>query len=223
MEYTITEIFSILIKRKWVLLICIILLTSGAFAASKFLINKEYTAKASLYVAPSKDNPDIFASINELNYAQQVMNTYIVILKTNNFLDNVSRESGLDYSTRQLKDMIVFNPVNETKIFEVLVTSKNPRDSLVLANVISRLAPKKIMEIKNADAVKVVDPATMPLRPSSPNLLLNTLIGFIVGFVLGIMITFLLEVMDKRIRDEDDFLKHYSVPILGMVPLIEEK
>ena len=223
MEFTLTEIISILIKRKWIIIISVILLTSATFAVSEVLIEREYTASLSLYVVPNKDNPDIYEPMNDLNYAQKVINTYIVILKTNNFLDNVSKESNLEYSKDELRDMITLNAVNETEIFEVHVTSKEPRDSLILANTISRLAPQKIMEIKKADAVKLVDPAIMPSKPSAPNVLLNTAIGFVLGFILGIMTAFLREIMDKRIKDEDDFLKHYNVPILGMVPLIEDK
>ena len=223
MEYTLPDIISILAKRKWIIIICVILFTSGTFAVSEFLLAKEYTASVSLYVAPNKENPDIYASMNDLTYAQKVINTYIVILKTKSFLKDVSRESGLDYSAETLKKMITLKPVSETEIFEVHITSKDPRDSFILANTISRLAPKKIMEIKNADAVKAVDPATMPEKPSSPKIVLNTAISFAMSLMLGFILAFIFEIMDKRIKDEDDYLKNYNVPILGMIPFIEVK
>jgi capsular polysaccharide biosynthesis protein len=85
------------------------------------------------------------------------------------------------------------------------------------------LAPEKIIEIKDADAVRVVDPATLPDKSSSPNVLQNTAIGFTLGLMIGIMTVLIIEMLDKRIKDEDDLLKHYDVPILGIIPIIEER
>jgi capsular polysaccharide biosynthesis protein len=219
MEYTINELFAILSKRKWVIVLLLILFTTGAFTASEFLIKREYTASVSLYVAADKDQTDPYAKMNNLNYAQEVVGTYIVILGTNNFLDKVSSESRLGYSIQELKNMISMNSVNGTEIFEIHVTTHQPRDSFLLVKTIARLAPEKIIEIKNADDVKVVDPPVMPTAPSAPNVLLNTVIGFISGLFLGGMLVLLQEMLDKRIKGEEDFRKHYTVPILGKVPL----
>ena len=222
MEYTISEICSILIRRLWLIVLCIILGTVGTFVITKYIIDKEYTSSVSMYVATNNDNADIYASLNNLNYAKQVVNTYIEILRTNTFLKSVADKSGLGYSVKELKKMIVMNAVNNTEIFQIRVTSIDPKESLLIANTIAKLAPQKIIEIKNADDVKVVDPATLPTEPSSPNILMNTTIGFTLGLVIGGMIVFILEIFDKRVKSEDDLLKQYNVPILGMVPMIEE-
>lgn len=223
LEYSLSEIFVMVIKRLWILVLCILLATSGAFSVTKFLIAEEYTASVSMYVAPNNGNADLIASLNELNYAQKVVNTYIEILKTDSFMNSVAEESGLGYSAEALKKMIEMGPLNDTEIFKVQVTTTDPRESLSLANTIARLAPQKIIEIKDADAVRVVDPATLPAVPSSPNILMNTVIGFAVGLIMGIMTALIIEMRDKRVKDEDDMLKHYGIPILGVIPMIEGK
>jgi capsular polysaccharide biosynthesis protein len=222
-EYSLSEIILIMIKRLWIIVLCILLGTSGAFSVTKFLIAEKYTASVSMYVAPNNGNADLIASLNELNYAQKVVNTYIEILKTDSFMSSVAEESGLGYPVEDLKEMIEMGPLNNTEIFKVQVTTTNPRESLSLANTIARLAPEKIIEIKDADAVRVVDPATLPAVPSSPNILINTAIGFAMGLIIGIMTAFVIEMRDKRVKDEDDILKHYGIPILGVIPMIKGK
>ncbi|HVI41249.1 MAG TPA: Wzz/FepE/Etk N-terminal domain-containing protein [Anaerovoracaceae bacterium] len=222
LEFTLSEIISIIIKRIWIIVLCIILGTAGTFTVTKCLIHEKYTASVSMYVAPNSGNADLFASLNELNYAQKVVNTYIEILKTDNFMSSVAKASSLGYSVGELKKMVEMSPLNDTEIFKVKVTTTDPKKSLLLANTIARLAPEKIIEIKDADAVRVVDPATLPEYPSSPNVLLNIAIGFALGFIIGIMAAFIIEMMDKRVKDEDDLLKHYDVPVLGVIPIIEE-
>jgi capsular polysaccharide biosynthesis protein len=223
LEYSLSEIFVIVIKRLWILVLCILLVASGAFSVTKFLIAEKYTASVSMYVAPNNGNADLIASLNELNYAQQVVNTYIEILKTDSFMNSVAEESGLGYSVEELKKMIEMGPLNDTEIFKVQVTTADPKESLFLANTIARLAPQKIIEIKDADAVRVVDPATLPAVPSSPNILMNTAIGFAAGLIIGIMTALVIEMRDKCVKDEDDMLKHYGIPILGVIPMIEGK
>ncbi len=221
MEYTVSEILSMLYKRMWIIMICVILWSFGTYGITKLFIDERYAASVSMYAAPINSGTDIYASLNMLNYAKQVVNTYIEILCTNAFLNSVAKESRLNYSVNELKKMITIKVVGNTEIFRVQVVTKDPKESLLLANTVARLAPRKILEIRNVDAVKIVDPAVIPEIPSSPNILLNTVAGFAVGLFSGILLAFISGIFDKRIKDEDDLLKRYSVPLLGVVPTIE--
>lgn len=221
-EVSMAEIAAILLKRWWVVVLCTVLFTAGAFGVTRFIIDEKYTASVSMYVQAGSSDGSLVASLNDLNYAQKVVNTYIEILRTEVFLKSVAQKAQVPYSTYQLLEMIEIQAVNDTEIFKVKVTTTSPEESLLMARTISELAPQKIIEIKNANDVKVVDPATLPLYPSSPNVLLNTAIGMALGLVLGVLTAFLIFYLDKRIKDEEDILRHYDVPILGVVPQIEE-
>jgi len=217
-EYSLSEIFSILIKRAWIIVLCVVIATAGAFIVTKFVIDEKYTSSVSMYVAPNSNNVDVLASLSELNYAQEVVNTYIEILKTNSFMTSVAYASGLGYSQKDLAEMVEINAVNDTEIFMVTITTEDADHSLKLANTIAQMAPQKIIEIKDADAVRVVDPAVLPIEPSSPNVLKNTAIGLALGLMAGVMLAFLLEMLDKRVKSEDELVRRYNLPVLGSVP-----
>lgn len=114
------------------------------------------------------------------------------------------------------------NPVNNTEIFEIRVEYPDPEGALLLANTIAKLAPQKIIEIKDADAVRVVDPARLPANPSSPNVLLNTAIGALLSLVLSVLAIFMIEILDRRIKNEEDLIRNFQVPILGTVPKFKD-
>ena len=221
LEYSLSEILEILIKRIWVIILCTVLFAGGAFLVTKYVVPEKYTSSVSMYVLPNSNNTNIIASLSELNYAQEIVNTYIEILKTDVFLKSVGAASGLEYTPVELSNMIEMKAVNNTEIFEVIITTLDPKESLLIANTISVLAPRKIIEIKNADDVKVVDPATLPTSPSGPNVVKNTAIGLVLGLMLGVMLAFIINIFDKRVKDEDDLAKRYSVPVLGSVPVIK--
>ncbi|MEG0579278.1 MAG: capsular biosynthesis protein, partial [Niameybacter sp.] len=57
--------------------------------------------------------------------------------------------------------------------------------------------------------------------PSSPNVLLNTLIGFMLGGVLSVLGVLVAAMLDNRVKDEEDLKKYYDMPILGAIPDLE--
>ncbi len=66
--------------------------------------------------------------------------------------------------------------------------------------------------------VRVAQTAAVPTSPSSPSVKRNTLIGALLGVVLGFGFCFLLERLDRRIRDPKELEALYELPLLGVVP-----
>jgi capsular exopolysaccharide synthesis family protein len=66
--------------------------------------------------------------------------------------------------------------------------------------------------------VLVVDPASQPDAPSSPNLPLNFALGLLIGLILAGAIVLALEQLDEAIKDPDDARRVLPVPMLGTIP-----
>lgn len=216
-----SEITNFLKKRVLMILVCGLVAMVGAFTYSRYFIDKVYTADVSMYVAPNADEINRTASLSELNYAQAVVDTYIEILKTNSFLTDVAVAADLDYTPSQLRSRVSMRAQNGTEIFKIAVSSNKPDEAVLIAETIADLAPQKIIEIKDADAVRVVDPPILPQNPSSPNVMQNTVIGLMLGIFLGFSIAFVLEFMDGRVKGADDLERHYKLPVFGTVPYKE--
>jgi succinoglycan biosynthesis transport protein ExoP len=65
---------------------------------------------------------------------------------------------------------------------------------------------------------QVAGHALPPTSPSSPRTKRNTLLGALVGLLLGFGIAFLLERLDRRIREAEDLQAIYDLPMVGVVP-----
>lgn len=66
--------------------------------------------------------------------------------------------------------------------------------------------------------INLLTQATPPIEPSSPKLLLNTLLAVFLGTLLAVGTALLLELMDRRVRNVDDVVDALGLPVLGIMP-----
>lgn len=216
MEFSFKDIFNLL-KRRFALIafntftgLCLF------FLFSKYVIKPSYMASVQMYVNTYDSTSS--ADLNGLNYAQKVVATYIKFLETNVFYKQVIEESNLNYTQAELKEMTNIQTVNNTEIFQISVTSHYPDHSYKLVEVMQKIAPELISSMKDKSEISVVDPVILPTIPISPNIVLNTVMGGVLGFIISILISLLWEIHNINIKNQDDLLRRYQLPILGSIP-----
>jgi chain length determinant protein EpsF len=69
--------------------------------------------------------------------------------------------------------------------------------------------------------IVVLTPAVEPVDPSSPKLLLNTLVAVFLGTLLAVGTVLLLELLDQRVRGDDDLQQLLGVPVLGLISTVK--
>lgn len=73
-----------------------------------------------------------------------------------------------------------------------------------------------------ANNVMIVDSATVPDKPTSPNLLLNLAIALVAGSVAAAIAVFALEQIDEAVNDPAEVESVLSAPLLGVVPAVKQ-
>lgn len=66
--------------------------------------------------------------------------------------------------------------------------------------------------------INVLTQAAPPLEPSSPKVVLNTLLALFVGAVLAVGTVLALELRDRRVRSVDDVASAIRLPVIGVMP-----
>jgi len=66
--------------------------------------------------------------------------------------------------------------------------------------------------------IAVVDRAKVAEKPSSPSLFNNLLVALLAGVALSAVVVFLLEKMDSSVRDPQDVVGRFGLPLLGTIP-----
>lgn len=84
--------------------------------------------------------------------------------------------------------------------------------------VSQRLAQTSLESTMPQTNVSMLTVATAPALPSSPRVLLNTLLSLVFGGLLGVGLAFLLENAKRRLRNAGELPELLGVPVLAILP-----
>ncbi len=223
-EIDLKQLLEVAIARIKLIILIVFVFTVSAFLISKFVMTPLYTAKATLYINSNSTTVSQNISISDIDTGRELVTLYSEFIESDTVLEQVanavSSDTDMMFTADMIRGMISSGGVNETALMQVLVTSPSPELSQIVANAVADIAPERITEFMEGSSVKVVDYAKLPEVSSSPNVMKNTAMGFVLGVVVSLGIIFVMELMDTRIKSEDDLKKLLDYPVLGVIPEI---
>lgn len=80
-----------------------------------------------------------------------------------------------------------------------------------------RFAQTRIEGQAEQSDIAILNPATPPMGASAPKVFNNTLISFVLGTMLGVGLAMLAELLDRRVRSEEDLVAALETPVLGVI------
>ena len=81
----------------------------------------------------------------------------------------IKEKLNLSYSTSEIKSMITYSRVEETRVVHISVTAPSAKDAYEICNAILLYANEQIEDVMRVGSVRTIDSATMPSGPSSYN------------------------------------------------------
>lgn len=231
------KLFFALLRKLPIILIVTVLMGAIGFGYSKFLLPLQYKSSVYMYVqSGSKSDDKTSISQGEIQAAQSLVSTYIVILKNNVVLREVAQHLQEDFTNAQisecfsiksdgqislseLKNCLTMQPEGDTEVLRIAALTNDPEISAAICNIYAEIAPAYLIRIVGAGNVEVIGAADVPTSPSAPNITKIAFLFAVIGFVLTAGIIVLHFLLDRTIKDEDD-LSVYSAPYLGDIPEI---
>ena len=219
-EISLYEIYAIL-KRKIVQIVLVtVVLTLLTFLYSSLLVTKNYSSSGTIIVNNRRDEGANITN-DEINSAKGLASVYSIVIKSDPIMDKVISNLGLDMTTKELQNAISVNSVNATQVMEIKATTKNAELSADIVNEILKVSPEEIISKVEAGSVNVISPAKVNNNAVSPNSKRNALlVGVLTAMVMsGIFL--LIDLLDKRVKSEEDLEKYLGYPLLGIIPNVD--
>ncbi len=176
--------------------------TKTATPLARELTKDKVTEDVSVSAQGESNIVDVAATATSSALAAEIANTYTtVFVKEQQSSNHAYYSSALKLVEKQLRTLSPKQRVGTAG----LALQDRAQSLGVLA------------ELKNGN-VEVAQAATVPTSPSSPKTSRNTALGGVLGLLLGLGLAFLLERLDRRIREPKDLEGIYGLPLLGVVP-----
>ena len=126
--------FKVILRWIWLLLLIPALagLLSYVFARNN---PPSYQATTRLIIGPGITSPN--PSLDSLRTGALLMNTYAELAATESFRQAVITALDLDLTSDDLADMVEINPIIDTQVVSIVVTSTDPDTSVAVGNQIA--------------------------------------------------------------------------------------
>ena len=220
-EIDLREIFALLKANVVYILIATLAFAIVGFIGTKFLITPQYESSVNMIVNTKQDNSSNVSSDN-ISSAKSLVDTYAIIIKGNTVLYEVIDELNLDLDYDELAEKISVSAVNSTQIMKISVTDPDPNLAADIVRSISEISPDEIVDAVEAGSCKVISQVETTDEPVSPSVLKNTALAGIIGLVLAIAVIVIRDFLANYIVDDDDVQKYLGLPVLGVIPEVEE-
>ena len=233
-DFSLSDLFSVL-KKRWIIILIVALLT-GTLAAlySIETFVPMYTSTATFYVTPNNGEDYSSEDKTALDYSMKVISSYTQILRTNDFFQKVSDEyakqypdeyaqNPLDY--KKIKSAMSTSSDSDTTLFKVSVMMSDAKAAYRISQIMVDYVPSYIQDVSGvSDTVHIADtPRQATVQTNSSNTVRNALIGCLAGILVTYLICFFVELLDTRIKNEEDILNTYTVPLIGTIPDFEQE
>jgi polysaccharide biosynthesis transport protein len=233
-------------ERLWLVILAVTLTTAMA-VAYVVTAPKTYEAQADILITPiTGDDPTLLGLglLQESTDPTRDVETAARLVTNNEVAERARQAVGLDESARALLDRVEAEPVAQSNIVAVTAEGDSPAEARDLANAfgesavaarteafhnsielkVQRLAdPGEIAELQGLQGTsdptfRLETEADLPTQQASPRPALSVAAGVIAGLVLGIAAAFASQVLDPRLRREEQLRRRFNLPILARIP-----
>lgn len=235
---SISKFVKIIINNIKIVIIAVIAATILMFILSSFVIPKQYISNVSLYVNNNVSDSKEALNINDITASQKLVNTYKVIIKDNEVLNQVCSELLDKYSISYLEEYLSLETVNgkqtitpdslrphiklssidDTEVLRIQVETNNAKFSAELCQIIANSAPDSIKRIVKAGSVEIIGHPTVANKKSFPSVKLFSFLGALGGFLIAIVVIFIKFFFSDKVLTSQDIINDFDVSFLGDTP-----
>ncbi|TAH75065.1 MAG: hypothetical protein EWM47_00730 [Anaerolineaceae bacterium] len=220
-EVNLKELIFELVHKLWIIILVGIVAAGVSWVTSYFLITPIYTSSTSVYIINRQSNEKM--TLADLQTGTQLTKDYMFIVKSRPVTEQVIYSLNLDMTNQQLADLITVNTPQDTRILEITVKHTDPQMAKLIADFVAKISAERMVGVMNMESVNIVEEGSLPTIPSTPNVILNTVLASLVGVVSAAFAVILVYYFNDFIRTSDDIERYLNISTLGIIPVEESK
>lgn len=226
-EIDLREIFTYLYNHIYVLILAALIGAMLMYLVSALVWPKSYESSTKIYVLNQQEQQTV--TYNDLQTGTQLTKDYAKLVVSRAVTTQVMADLDLqnkyedmeEITPDELAEMITVENLSDTRVIQITVKDVSPTRAQDIANAVRVAASEHIYDVMDIEAVNVVDTASLPEEPESPNMLMNTLLGGVAGLALAVGVYIVIFLLDDTIKTPDDVEKYLGLSVLASIPYDE--
>ena len=160
---------------------------------------------------------------NDVLLNQKLVSTYSEIVKSRKIASQVIKDLGINYQPTELNKMISVNSKKETEMLQITVLNENPQTAADIANKVSEVFGKEIVDIYNIKNVSIIDKAVPTDSPYNISITKQIILFFCSGIVVSLFLVFISYYFDTSVKDPEEVEKKIGMSVLAAIPIYKNK
>lgn len=207
------------ILRRWRVVGLLVVFAVGLAVVRLVIVAPQFEAQARLIVlAPNEAVTDL----QTLQLYRNLVPAYREILSSRRVMEAILREMDLGWSSDEYRRRVRIRGNEQSQTLDVLVRASSPVEAARIATGAAEIMTRVAADVMQEERLVLLDPAAPPEKPVSPRPMLEIALAFVLGLMVGSGVAFALEMFDRRIRDEAAVERRLGLPVLGVIPHIDQ-
>ncbi len=212
-----------IVRQRWLLIVVTTLVAIAIAVLATLSTTPQYESTARLFVSAAQS--DATDAYQGGLFSQQRVKSYADLISGEEISRRVVSELKLDKDPRSLAQSIDARVKPDTVVLSISVTDPAAKEAQRLTQAVAETFVAYVSELetppgKSTAPVKasIVDRATVPETPVSPQPLRNLAVAAILGLGVGIGLAAVRDRLDKRIKSIEDIRRvSEDAPLLGTI------
>ncbi|MEO6472531.1 MAG: polysaccharide biosynthesis tyrosine autokinase [Aeromicrobium sp.] len=215
-------------RQRWMTIVIVTLVAVGLGTLLTLRATPEYASTARLFI--STPQSDSNAAYQGGLFSQARVKSYADLLTGEEISRRVVDRLNLHESPQDLSDQISAVAKLDTVVLAITVTDPQPAKAQLLSQTVAEEFVKYVKELETPDGqttapvkASIVDRATKPGGPVSPQPTRNLALATILGLLIGAGVAILKDSFDTTIKSSESLdLASGGVPLLGSIHFDKE-
>ena len=227
LEINVRKLWVTLFKNLHWLALAAVICGAGLWLYSTYAMRPMYTSTATIYTHNTAVNMpgsrQQTVAYQELYAAEQLSGPYIAILTSDKLLDKTIQSLKLENVTPNSLRKGLSITTDDKLVITVSLTRADPAEAQEILSRLLLFYPAEIERVIHSGGSEVINEASLPKVPSSPNVPRNTALGAFIGVLLTAAYIVAYSLANDVVTNEEEIASDFGLPVLGVIPQIEQQ
>jgi capsular exopolysaccharide synthesis family protein len=214
-----------ILKERWKLVLAGLLLGIAVSGLVTWTTTPRYAANVTFFVSAQDPEGDAAVAYQGNLMSQQKVKSYTQLLTGARLRQDIERSGKATVGSSVIS--AVAKP--DTVLLTATITDPSPQRAKEIADVVAEVFPGLVAELERPASggpasviVRVVEGATLPVSPVSPEPMTNAILGTLLGLLAGVTAALVRNVADNSVKSVEALAEVLDAPVLGSVGFVSD-